>query len=439
MKSQMSLKNTFSKNLPETNTKKFPRITVVFIIIIISVIAIVLFASYSDSKAQSKYVSLVDSVNKEIVSYNTAVQKYRILAEGLNQRQLDMHIKPILEKETLTPNYDLFVSEGSDYDSLDQLANSIRIERNSVESQYKENCTSIISSICEAYNDEVNKYNSVFDRLKGYENLVLSGDIKKEKLISPDSISFTDNTSFFYQIDGYISDKNRIDASYYSLCLKAYNDAIMDYNLVAEEYNKAVKETSIDFIKGLSKSFPTKKEYGDNEIINLSEDELCSSLEAVFRDTDKIIDEYLVVTQITNPSTAFVYERLEEVDGITGIETVSMTNDPNQLMGKEGGYVGCLYFAFKDVDSSSIPGTTIVDKGTDAGGAVEIYKSLDEALARCDYLSQFDGTLLYSGSYAIIGTMVVRTSYKLDNKQQVDLTNDITKRLTELTETSTLQ
>ena len=43
-----------------------------------------------------------------------------------------------------------------------------------------------------------------------------------------------------------------------------------------------------------------------------------------------------------------------------------------------------------------------------------------------------DGTLLYSGSYAIIGTMVIRTSYKLSDNQQVKLTNDITKALTQV-------
>ena len=62
---------------------------------------------------------------------------------------------------------------------------------------------------------------------------------------------------------------------------------------------------------------------------------------------------------------------------------------------------------------------------------IDVYKrqTLQSALNRCDYLSQFDGTLLYSGSYAIIGTCVIRTSYKLNDQEQVDLTNDIVKAL----------
>jgi len=109
---------------------------------------------------------------------------------------------------------------------------------------------------------------------------------------------------------------------------------------------------------------------------------------------------------------------------------VTIENDPNGLLGKEGGYVSCIYFTVKDIPSASVKGNSIVEKGTDAGGAIEVYESLEYALNRCDYLSQFDGTLLYSGSYAIIGTMVVRTSYKLGNSEQVTLTNEITKLLT---------
>ena len=77
-------------------------------------------------------------------------------------------------------------------------------------------------------------------------------------------------------------------------------------------------------------------------------------------------------------------------------------------------------------------GDSIIAKGTDAGGAIEVYKTLEDALNRCDYLSQFDGTLLYSGSYTIVGTIVIRTSYKLTDEQQVELTNNIMQAFTVL-------
>ena len=86
----------------------------------------------------------------------------------------------------------------------------------------------------------------------------------------------------------------------------------------------------------------------------------------------------------------------------------------------------------KRIDSDSVEGDTIVDKGTDVGGAIEVYKSVKDAEARCEYLSGFDNTLLYSGSYAIIGTMVIRTSYRLDGESQLELTTEITKAFTKL-------
>ena len=56
--------------------------------------------------------------------------------------------------------------------------------------------------------------------------------------------------------------------------------------------------------------------------------------------------------------------------------------------------------------------------------------TLDDAQARVDYLAGFDGTILYSGSYAIVGTTVVRTSHKFTDEQQLLLTHDITKVMT---------
>ena len=61
---------------------------------------------------------------------------------------------------------------------------------------------------------------------------------------------------------------------------------------------------------------------------------------------------------------------------------------------------------------------------------MEVYPTVQDAEARCEYLAGFDGTVLYSGSYAIVGTTVIRTSYKLTNEQQIELTNDITMALT---------
>lgn len=46
---------------------------------------------------------------------------------------------------------------------------------------------------------------------------------------------------------------------------------------------------------------------------------------------------------------------------------------------------------------------------------------------RVEYLKGFDDTVLYSVSYAIVGTLIIRTSYLLSDKGQYDLTDAITK------------
>ena len=98
-------------------------------------------------------------------------------------------------------------------------------------------------------------------------------------------------------------------------------------------------------------------------------------------------------------------------------------------------YTSCIYFTINQIDTSQIRGSDVIAKGTDAGGAIEVYSTVDSALNRCEYLSQFDDSMLDSGSYTIIGTVVVRTSYKLSEQEQVSLTNEITQALTAVNNT----
>lgn len=56
--------------------------------------------------------------------------------------------------------------------------------------------------------------------------------------------------------------------------------------------------------------------------------------------------------------------------------------------------------------------------------------TLAQTQAPCDYLGSFDETILYTGSYAMVGTMVVRTSYLLTGGVQYALTDEIIHALT---------
>lgn len=218
-----------------------------------------------------------------------------------------------------------------------------------------------------------------------------------------------------------------------------YNKAARSYNQLSEEYDDLVTNTNIDNIIGVSKS------YGTIEIVD---EGLVACIRVIFssnnaikigKDTKTILKYckeiemmLVVIEQITGPETNLIESKLNEIEYISGTEIVTEDKNPDGLLNKDGGYVGCIYFSLKEIDQTTVPGDSIVEKGTDCGGSIEIYSSLEEAEARCEYLAGFDGTILYSGSYAIVGTTVIRTSYKLSNERQLEITSAVTKKLTEV-------
>jgi hypothetical protein len=219
--------------------------------------------------------------------------------------------------------------------------------------------------------------------------------------------------------------------------IKKYNEAAAEFNDLVDEYNTTASQTSLANIAGV----PT-----EIAKINIEKEDIWEGFTVVFgknsikkikADTDTIYDfvdqleySYQIIEQITSPTGEWVESRLKLVEGITGTQAVTKDNNPDGLLGKEGGYSACIYFTVDKIDAETIKGNDIVGKGTDAGGAIEIYSSLADAEARCEYLAGFDGTILYSGSYAIIGTVVIRTSYILSNEEQFELTDKITQALT---------
>lgn len=218
---------------------------------------------------------------------------------------------------------------------------------------------------------------------------------------------------------------------------KEYNTAVQAFNSIVSEYNSAVALTSVDNISGLPAVLEPlnteSEEFWQNARVIFSQntkDKILADAQTINGMTKQVQAVLKVVKQITAPTSEWVASRLASVVGIIETQAVTEEMDPDDLLGKEGGYSGCIYFTFEAINPNEVPGNSVVEKGTDAGGAVEIYTSLADAKARCEYLSGFDGTVLYSGSYAIVGTMVIRTSYKLSNEQQFDLTNAITAALT---------
>jgi len=203
---------------------------------------------------------------------------------------------------------------------------------------------------------------------------------------------------------------------------KVYTEIAEAYHRSAEEYRDLLKITSVENITGL----PVNPEpYEIRE--KLPHEEILKETDVIRRAWTGLRYAILLARQITAPSEQWVTERLRTVDGITETAAVTKDRDPNGMLGKAGGYTACVYFTFDGVPQETISGGDVIAKGTDGGGAVEVYRTAADAQARCEYLAQFDNTLLYTGSCAVVGTMVIRTSYALTDEEQLILTDRITR------------
>ncbi len=272
----------------------------------------------------------------------------------------------------------------------------------------------------------------------------------------------------------------------YDVRISDYNNAAGEINSANEELDKVIdtaqelinkaetplKETTFDNLKNkLSKAsearvddvevFPVYDEVTINE--DMSSEELEKIEKALEKDTKKMngvkdiiipsLPDYSKVTkdlnkcinkyntsvkahkQVTNPSEKFVIKRLQAINGIEEIKAVTEKHDPNGQLHKAGGYTSSIYFSYNKVDKSKLfpePGDDIIDIGTDGGGCVEVYASVENANSRNEYLGVFDGGILSSGSHTVIGTVLVRTSCELTATEQKKLTNQIIKQLTKV-------
>jgi vacuolar-type H+-ATPase subunit I/STV1 len=172
-------------------------------------------------------------------------------------------------------------------------------------------------------------------------------------------------------------------------------------------------------------------------------EEITATIEAVepYDDQIKQLDEALKslsdsiaqMAQVTNPSEKFVIERLTGLPNITGVQAATEDHDPNQQLNKQGGYTAAVFFSSDLVNKSKLYNKgDIVTVGTEGGGSVEVYTSVEDAEKREAYLGAFDGTVLSSGSHHVVGTCVVRVSTHLTGSQQKALQTSIVESLTRL-------
>ena len=297
--------------------------------------------------------------------------------------------------------------------------------------EYQQFCVEY-NLVATEYNAVISEYNTMLSEFSSFEFLEFPQPFKKYDCLTSDEKPQGWNQELYEEQKNEMKQVSANAESYCNqLIIGTYNCVIDEYNQVAEAYNDAVKETSVEFISELPKEASIKERItAIDDRLNQGAQTTKSVIEEEIRKNEELAAYLGIVRQISDPSEDWVKERLDKVEGVLGYQAVSLGKDPNQLLGKDGGYTACVYFSHKGVDQSLVKGNDIVEKGTDCGGAIEVYANKNDALNRCEYLSQFDGTLLYTGSYIIIGTMVIRTSYKLSNQQQVDLTNAIIESFT---------
>lgn len=220
----------------------------------------------------------------------------------------------------------------------------------------------------------------------------------------------------------------------------AMNDAQKILDKKEAVYDNTTKEafiTALSDAKAAQRKIPDlpKKTADINaETKKLSEPlDYSSVINAISEKQTAYQNSVLQMKQITNPNEDFVIQRLKGIPNISGYHAVTEDHDPNGNLNKQGGYTSTVYFSTPLIDQSSVYGNDIVDKGTECGGAIEVYASEEDAEKRDSYLASFDGAgMLNSGSHKVLGTIVIRTSTKLTATQQNEFTNNITNKLLEL-------
>lgn len=120
----------------------------------------------------------------------------------------------------------------------------------------------------------------------------------------------------------------------------------------------------------------------------------------------------------TVPTQDDVLACLATVADIQETEAATEDYDPNMRLNDDGSYISEIFFSSPLVDQSEFDDKTVSEAGTEGGGCVEVYVTEEDTANRVDYLANYDGGPLDSGSHTAYGVVVVRTSAKLASVQQ---------------------
>ena len=255
------------------------------------------------------------------------------------------------------------------------------------------------------------------------------GDFKDSKGLLDKCNAMLEAISGFQEAVSLLEQKN---GEFDEVITKA-NELVMAEDKALDESLRPELETAISKAKAVKMAIPEMPvEQSDildatDEMKDVDYSDAIAELQKQQEAFGNSVKQYALVNA---PSEGYVIRCLEKVPGITGIAAATEDNDPNGNLGKAGGYTAAVYFAHENVDQGEVSGDSIIERGTDGGGQIEVYANEADANKRNDYLATFDGSVFASGSHTVIGTVLVRTSDKLKASEQKELEATIISTLT---------
>lgn len=122
-----------------------------------------------------------------------------------------------------------------------------------------------------------------------------------------------------------------------------------------------------------------------------------------------------------NPEKDYIEFVINNIDGVEGSEFATQGKNDNGLLEKEDGCSSVLYFQYAGaVDASD--SQSIADRGTVSGGCIEVFKDVESAQERVEYLEKLKKL---SGGCARLSSIVIRSSTSLSAETQTELQETI--------------
>lgn len=276
------------------------------------------------------------------------------------------------------------------------------------------------NAAAEAYNQKAEEYNTAANAVNEKNAELQSFLDKAQEDINKVEQAYDENTLTELKTamsDASASKKADVDI------IEAADILTVNQEAKSKELNDLAEQAASAEEELKSQTVPTAPEIPDYTGVTAALQEKTKAYE----------DSVQGMKQVTAPTDEFVMERLQRIETITEMAPVTEDHDPNGKLGKQGGYIGCVYFEDTQVDRSQLyieeGKDNVIDVGTVGGGAIEVFKTADEAKQRETYLASFDGGMFSSGSHYVAGTCLIRTSDELTGTQQLDLTEKIINAL----------